>query len=129
MPTRQLVVDGMNVIGSKPDGWWRDRDGAARRLCDALASLVTAEVVITLILDGRPIAGMPEGRQGNGVHVYYAGPGRDAGDDRLVAYVEALPDPDAAHVVTSDRALVARVTRLGASVEGAASLRRRLDAS
>lgn len=128
MATRQLVVDGMNVIGSKPDGWWRDRDGAARRLCDALGSLVTADTVVTLVLDGRPISGMPEGPQGNGVHVFYAGPGRDAGDDRLVAFVEGLAQPDAAHVVTSDRALVARVTRLGATVEGAASLRRRLDA-
>jgi predicted RNA-binding protein with PIN domain len=125
--TRQLVVDGMNVIGSKPDGWWRDRDGAARRLCDALGALVAAETVVTLVLDGRPISGMPEGRQANGVQVLYAGPGRDAGDDRLVAFVEGLPDPEAAHVVTSDRALVARVTRLGASVEGAATLRRRLD--
>jgi predicted RNA-binding protein with PIN domain len=126
--TRQLVVDGMNVIGSKPDGWWRDRDGAARRLCDALGSLVTDETVVTLVLDGRPITGMAEGSQPNGVQVFYAGPGRDAGDDRLVELVEELPHPDAAHVVTSDRALVGRVTRLGASVEGAASLRRRLDA-
>lgn len=128
MPARHLVVDGMNVIGSKPDGWWRDRDGAARRLCDALRALVSPDTDVTLVLDGRPIRQMPEGRQASGVTVLYAGPGRDAADHRLVAFVEALPDPDAAHVVTSDRALVARVTRLGASVEGAAALRRRLDA-
>ncbi|HEV2311081.1 MAG TPA: NYN domain-containing protein, partial [Acidimicrobiia bacterium] len=118
MPTRQLVVDGMNVIGSKPDGWWRDRDGAARRLGDALGALVSADTAVTLVLDGRPVADLPEGRQSSGVHVLYAGPGRNAGDDRLVEFVEALPRPDAALVVTSDRALVARVTTLGATVEG-----------
>ncbi len=127
MSPRQLVVDGMNVIGSKPDGWWRDRDGAARRLADALGAVATPETAVTLVLDGRPIAGMPEGRQPSGVHVLYAGPGRNAGDDRLVEFLESLSRPDASLVVTSDRALVARVTALGASVEGAAALRRRLD--
>jgi hypothetical protein len=33
----QVVVDGANVVGSRPDGWWRDREGAARRLVAALA--------------------------------------------------------------------------------------------
>ena len=127
MSPRQLVVDGMNVIGSKPDGWWRDRDGAARRLADALGALATPDTVVTLVLDGRPIAGMPAGLLPSGVHVLYAGPGRDAGDDRLVEFLESLSRPGASLVVTSDRALVARVAALGASVEGAAALRRRLD--
>ena len=117
----------MNVIGSKPDGWWRDVDGAARRLLDQLGSVVTPELVVTLVLDGRPIAGMPEGPQGNGVHLAYGGAGRGAGDDRLVEVVAALPDPRTVRVVTSDRGLAVRVTRLGASVEGARSLRRQLD--
>jgi predicted RNA-binding protein with PIN domain len=126
-PAHRLVVDGMNVIGSKPDGWWRDLDGAARRLLDQLGSLVTPDLVVILVLDGRPIAGMPEGEQRNGVHLVYGGPGRGAGDDRLVEMVAALPDPDTVRVVTSDRGLAARVTHLGASVEGARSLRTQLD--
>ncbi|TDC70074.1 hypothetical protein E1193_30120, partial [Micromonospora sp. KC606] len=40
MDTRPLlIVDGANVVGSRPDGWWRDRAGAAARLRDALAPL------------------------------------------------------------------------------------------
>jgi 8-oxo-dGTP diphosphatase len=34
-----FVVDVANVMGSRPDGWWRDRAGAARRLRDQLAAL------------------------------------------------------------------------------------------
>ena len=34
--SRVLVVDGANVVGSRPDGWWKDRAGAARRLHEAL---------------------------------------------------------------------------------------------
>ena len=36
-----IIVDGANVVGSRPDGWWRDRAGAATRLRDELAPLVT----------------------------------------------------------------------------------------
>ena len=34
-----IIVDGANVVGSRPDGWWRDRAGAAVRLHDNLAGL------------------------------------------------------------------------------------------
>jgi hypothetical protein len=39
-----LVVDVANVMGSRPDGWWRDRAGAATRLMDSLVPLVGTEV-------------------------------------------------------------------------------------
>jgi hypothetical protein len=38
-PDLTLIVDGANVVGSRPDGWWRDRAGAAVRLYDELAGL------------------------------------------------------------------------------------------
>ena len=38
-PDLTLIVDGANVVGSRPDGWWRDRAGAALRLYDELAGL------------------------------------------------------------------------------------------
>ena len=123
-----LVVDCMNVIGTTPDGWWRDRDGAVRRLLQRLQRLA-AETPrrVTLVLDGRPQHGLPEGMH-DGVSVAYAHRGgRDAGDDRLVELVSRLPDDHQACVVTSDRALAARVERLGASVRGAATLRAELD--
>jgi predicted RNA-binding protein with PIN domain len=120
----RLVIDGMNVIGSRPDGWWRDRDGAARRLLADLHALTDEE--ITLVLDGRPLEDVPEGAH-DGVEVLYARRrGRDAGDDRIVETVAAASDPTAIVVVTSDRALAARVRALGAEVVGAGSLLARL---
>jgi predicted RNA-binding protein with PIN domain len=120
----RLVIDGMNVIGSRPDGWWRDRDGAARRLLADLHALTDEE--ITLVLDGRPLEDVPEGAH-DGVEVLYARRrGRDAGDVRIVETVAAASDPTAIVVVTSDRALAARVRALGAEVVGAGSLLARL---
>ncbi|MGH9049370.1 MAG: NYN domain-containing protein [Acidimicrobiia bacterium] len=118
----------MNVIGSRPDGWWRDRDGAARRLLGRLQTLATASGdELTLVLDGRPLADVPEGTHG-GVDVHYARrPGRDAGDDRIVELLEAAPEPTAISVVTSDRALRERALAFGAEVVGAATLLARLD--
>jgi hypothetical protein len=118
----------MNVIGATPDGWWRDRDGAVRRLLDRLQRLAAETACpVTLVLDGRPPRDLPEGVHG-GVTVAYAHRGgRDAGDDRLVELLSTLPDREQACVVTSDRALAARVERLGAPVRGSAALRAALD--
>src|SRR6266508_3000884 len=111
--TPRYLVDGMNVIGSRPDGWWRDRDGAARRLLARLQQLAAAsDDELTLVLDGRPLADLPEGV--------------DAGDDRLVDELSAAPDTSEVTVVTSDRDLTERARALGAGVVGARSLLTRL---
>jgi predicted RNA-binding protein with PIN domain len=123
-----LVVDGMNLIGTRPDGWWRDRPGATRRLLARLQALHgdTGEPV-TVVLDGRPLPDVPEGTHG-GVGVLYARRGgRDAADDRLVEYLGEFDDLAVVTVVTSDRGLRARAEELGASVTGAGSLLARLD--
>ena len=122
------VVDGMNVIGARPDGWWRDRDGAARRLLRRLQLAAThTDDPLTLVLDGPPAPGLAEGGHGR-VDVQYARrAGRDAADDRIVELVAADPDPAALRVVTSDRGLAERVVALGATVEGAGTFLRRLD--
>src|SRR5207253_3296081 len=118
-----LLVDGMNVIGSRPDGWWRNRDEAVRRLVSRLADLArTTGDDITVAFDGRPLPDLPEGEDG-GVRVIYARrKGRDAADDRIVEEVQAHDDPRQLTVVTSDRELAGRVGRLGARVASAGSL-------
>src|SRR5690242_60199 len=120
----RVIVDGMNVIGSRPDGWWRDRDGAVRRLVGQLQS---RREPIAVVFDGRPLPDLPEGVH-DGVLVAYAQRrGRDAADDRIVDEVARDRDPSSLTVVTSDGALRQRVEALGASVQGAGVLLDRLD--
>ncbi len=117
--TRSLIVDGNNVMGARADGWWRDREGAARRLVDDLGTLTADGTRVTVVFDGRGSSEMPEGEHG-GVIVFYAGrAGRDAADDRIVELVDAEPEPSAVIVVTSDRELRERVEHLGAESRGA----------
>ena len=145
----RLIVDGMNVIGSRPTGWWRDRPAAARRLIaqlQALALIADSEAVsaehrnseavsaeqqishLTVVLDGRPLPDLPEGEH-DGVTVRYATRrGRNSADDRIIDLVAADPDPSSLTVVTSDRALRDRALALRAQVVGAGTLLRRLDA-
>jgi hypothetical protein len=124
VPTR-WIVDGMNVIGARPDGWWRDRPGAVRRLHEALLGATAEGESIVLVLDGpgRAVAGEPR----SGVRTVVApSPGPNAADREIVRLVEADPAPAEVRVVTSDRALAERVRELGAGVEGAGAFRRRL---
>lgn len=123
-----LVVDGMNVIGTRPDGWWRDRPGAARRLLARLQALHRAAGdPVTLVLDGRPLPDVGEGTHG-GVQVLYARrAGRDAADDRIVELLGDLETVADVSVVTSDRGLRTRAQQLGVPVTGAGSLLERLD--
>ena len=124
MPT--LVVDGHNVIGTRPDGWWRDRPGAARLLLARVQCLAAAHggTGVVLVLDVA-VAGLPEGDHG-GVSVRYARRrGRDAADDRIVDDLAALDGP--VEVVTSDRALAARAAARGARITGAGAFLSRLD--
>jgi nicotinic acid mononucleotide adenylyltransferase/predicted RNA-binding protein with PIN domain len=117
----RLIVDAMNVIGSRPDGWWRDRDGAVRRLIRATQAFArrTGDRV-AVVLDGRPLPDMPEGVH-DGVLVAYARRGGpNAADDRIADEVAADADPGTLTVVTSDRDLQARVEARGAQVVGAA---------
>jgi len=115
----------MNVIGSRPDGWWRDRDGAARRLLAALEAFAeTTDDEVVAVLD----AGPPElARSHARIAVVLAGRrGRDAADDEILARVRADAAPATLRVVTSDATLAARVRALGAEVEGAGRFRARL---
>jgi hypothetical protein len=69
-----FIVDGMNVIGTQPDGWWRDRGAARRRLVEDLA-LLSDGMEITVVFDGRPTPGGSRVTAG-GVSVSFAPGGR-----------------------------------------------------
>ena len=113
------LVDGMNVIGSRPDGWWRDRPAAMRRLVRELEQL---DDPVAVVLDGKPFD-----LSSDSVEVMFASRrGPNAADDDIAARVAADPDPGSLTVVTSDADLERRVREHGAPVEGAGAFRRRL---
>ena len=127
----RLIVDGMNVIGSRPDGWWRDRAGAARRLVRRLEALAEASGdELTVVFDGRPgRSGPPEQPESEPLRVLYARrSGRNAADERIAELVADDAQPASLTVVTSDAALRREVEALGARVVGSSTLLRRLDA-
>ncbi|MFI6491037.1 NTP pyrophosphohydrolase [Streptomyces sp. NPDC050564] len=117
IPLPLLVVDGANVVGSVPDGWWRDRRAAAERLRDRLvpfarsgAGGLAGPLELILVVEGaaRGAAPVP------GVRVEEA-PG--SGDDLIVELTAAAGDRPCL-VVTADRELRRRVAELGAQVTG-----------
>jgi predicted RNA-binding protein with PIN domain len=119
------LVDGMNVVGARPDGWWRDRTAAMERLTAALDELAreTGEPV-TVVFDGRP-------RELPAEHVevrFATRRGANAADDDIAALAAADADPASLRVVTSDATLAERVAAAGARAVGAGEFRRRLDA-
>jgi predicted RNA-binding protein with PIN domain len=124
--TARIVVDGMNVIGSRPDGWWRDRDGAVRRLVEGLQALDDGRYAV--VFDGRPLPDLPEGVHGGVLVAYATRAGANAADDRIVDEVARDRDPSSLTVVTSDATLRRRVEALGARAEGAATLLAKLPA-
>lgn len=104
------VIDGNNVYGSRPDGWWRDRPAAATRLAVAVDRWqVTAGVAVVLVLDGRAVSDIARLAR-DGLEVRFAPGGRDAADDVIVEIVGERfgPEPDLT-VVTADRGLIARL--------------------
>jgi hypothetical protein len=118
----RIVVDAANVVGSVPDGWWRDRAGAAERLRDALAEAGPAalpgapqDAELLLVVEGkaRGVTSVP------GVEVVAA---NGSGDDSIVELVAGSGDADEVVVVTADRGLRDRVAELGARSVGPRTL-------
>lgn len=122
------VIDGMNLIGSRPNRWWEDRGRAIRELIAELQGYAqeTGEA-ITVVFDHRP-KGLRPGTRG-GVKVRF-GEGDAQAADRLIAeIVSEHPDPDTLTVVTSDKPLRRTVEAGGAAVVGAGTFRERLEAT
>ncbi len=119
------LVDGMNVIGTRPDQWWRDRDAAMLRLVDMLerwAAECGEDVTVVFERPPRPPI------RSTVIEVAHAPrPRPNSADDEIVRRLRADPDPAAVRVVTSDRWLADRAWAAGASVEGADSFRTRIE--
>ena len=108
------IVDGMNVIGSRPDGWWRDRHAAMVRLVDRLERWAADEGAdVTVMFEGPPRPPI----QSSVIEVAHAGRrGANAADD-----------PSAIRVVTSDRVLADQARARGAAVHPAEAFRNQID--
>jgi hypothetical protein len=142
-----LVVDAANVVGARPDGWWRDRAGAARRLAGSIVGVLVArpedlvDAVEGRVPAGSETAGSDPAEAAVQVHLVLEGAAREVADlltHPLLDVVRAQRDGDAAVaalvenlagsgdrvlVVTADRALRERVRAAGADVVGPSALR------
>ena len=126
---KRWLVDGMNVIGSRPDRWWNDPDRAVRQFVDELVDYAEAtgdEVVA--VFDRRP-RDLEPGTRGPIEVMFASRTGRNAADHDIAELVAEAEAPETITVVTSDRALVDRVKQRGARVASAGSFRRRMDAT
>ncbi len=119
------LVDGMNVIGTRPDAWWKDRDAAMLRLVDMLERWAAAGGEdVTVVFERAP---SPPIRSSVIAVAHAPRPRRDAADDEIIRRLLADPEPAAVRVVTSDRWLADRAWATGASVESADGFRFRLE--
>ncbi|HEX2214859.1 MAG TPA: NYN domain-containing protein [Mycobacterium sp.] len=119
------IVDGMNVIGCRPDGWWRNRQHAMAALVDKLERWsVGAATEVTVVFEQPP---KPPLRSMviTVTHAPAAAP--NSADDEIVRLVCSAEDPAAVRVATSDRALADRVRAAGASVFPAEAMRSLVD--
>ncbi len=102
---RRWVIDGNNVMGSRPDGWWNDRVGAMERLTQQIATWCwTHDDEVVLVFDGRTQRSVQLLAGGNLSVVFAERSARDAADDVIAATVQATD-----RVVTADRALRSRL--------------------
>jgi hypothetical protein len=118
-----VVIDAANVVGSVPDGWWRDRAGATAALRDRLDPTAVHELVggaeppeLVLVVEGRA-------RGVTGTERVRVVAAQGSGDDAIVDVVATEGANRPCVVVTADRELIGRVQTLGAGVLGPRSVR------
>jgi predicted RNA-binding protein with PIN domain len=121
------LIDGMNLIGSRPDRWWNDPDRAVRRLVEQLGRYASATGEdVTVVFDRQP-PDLAPGAHGSLLVAFASRRGRDAADHEIIQMLAEAEAPGSFRVVTSDRGLAERARRLGAAVTSSSSFRRRLD--
>ncbi|HEV3284815.1 MAG TPA: NYN domain-containing protein [Solirubrobacteraceae bacterium] len=119
------LIDGMNVIGTRPDAWWRDRRAAMVRLVYLLETWAAANGEDVIVVFEQPPS--PPIRS-TVIEVAHAPrPRRDSADDEIVRLLMAEARPGIVRVVTSDRWLADRVRAVGATVQAADSFRTELE--
>ncbi len=125
------IVDGMNVIGSRPDGWWKNRNRAMVTLVDKLdrwasSSVASGDAVenVTVVFERPPSTDI----RSSVIEIAHAPrAAANSADDEIVRMLQADPRPGEIRVVTSDKVLIDRVLSLGASVYPAESFRELVD--
>jgi predicted RNA-binding protein with PIN domain len=119
------IVDAMNVIGSRPDGWWNDPDEAMRNFALALDDHVRkTHKDITVVFDKDP-GRLPETKYVDVVIARRRGP--NAADYEIERLVAGADDPKRLRVVTSDRRLIDKVRAAGAKIVSSGNFRQELD--
>ena len=128
--TVRWIVDGNNVYGSRPDGWWNDRAAAATRFAQCVAEWCrTHDEQVTIVFDA-PVAESTATIAGGNLRIVEARRrGRDGADHEIVAIVDGHvsnhPDEAETTVVTSDRGLRARLPAR-VRIEGVGRFRNRV---
>jgi predicted RNA-binding protein with PIN domain len=119
------IVDGMNVIGSRPDGWWRNRRRAMSSLVERLEQWASSEGADVTVVFEHPLSPPLESSVIRIAHAPRAA--ANSADDEIVAMISSSDDLQDIRVATSDRALSERVSALGATVYPAQRLRDLID--
>src|ERR1044071_2885552 len=120
------IIDGNNVMGQTP-GWHRDKSRSRRALLQKIVAFAKVKKSrVTVVFDGEPDRGLPEGSAVRGVKILYAERGSDA-DARIERLPETSSHPRGLTVVTSDRHLAFLVPARRASVTRSGQFRKQLD--
>ena len=120
-----VIVDGANVVGSVPDGWWRDRHRAMVTLVQNLERWAAADAADVTVVFERPPSPPIDSSVVTVANAPTAAP--NSADDEIVRLVRADAHPEQIRVATSDRALAERVGALEATVFPAERLRDLID--
>jgi predicted RNA-binding protein with PIN domain len=119
------IVDAMNVIGCRPDGWWRDRRAAMAGLVQALEGWAETDGADVTVVFEKPLTPPLLSDRVTVAHAPAAA--ANSADDEIVRLVRAADDPSGIVVATSDRALAERVHAAGAATYPAERLRNDID--
>jgi uncharacterized protein YaiI (UPF0178 family) len=123
--TQRWIVDAMNVIGSRPDGWWKNRSRAMAALVEQLDRWAPTQRLPVTVVFERPMSPPIFSSVIEIANAPRAAP--NSADDEIVRLIEADDRPHELTVVTSDSTLADRVRSAGASVYPAASFRNLID--